>query len=170
MNYDKTLGYLKSINQEHLLKYYNELSEKQREILLSQIEKTDFTVVDFIKNRSENKTGNLTPADTLSLEEIQKNQPEYEKAGLQAIKQGKVAAVLLAGGQGSRLGSAAPKGTYNIGITRELSIFACQMENIKSVAKKGGIQLSSVRYDEQYQRRTNERIFPKQELLRLRKG
>ena len=138
MNYDKTLDFLKSINQEHLLKYYNELSFEQKEILLAQIAKTDFSVVDYIKNRIDVKTGKLTPADTLSLEDIQKSKGEYEMMGLNAIKQGKVAAVLLAGGQGSRLGSAAPKGTYNIGITKDLSIFACQMENVKAVAKQAG--------------------------------
>lgn len=138
MDYVSTLTRLKAYNQEQLLFYYEQLNEEQKGVLLSQIEKIDFSVLDSIKERAEKTTGKLTPVDTLSLEDIQANKGEYEKAGLQAIKQGKVAAVLLAGGQGSRLGSSAPKGTYNIGITRELSIFACQMENIKSVAKKAG--------------------------------
>ena len=42
-------------------------------------------------------------------------------------------AVLLAGGQGSRLGFEHPKGMFNMGRTRELYIFQCLIENLKRV-------------------------------------
>lgn len=138
MDYASTLALLKAKKQEHLLDYYNELTDEQKSVLLSQIEKTDFSVLDSIKDRAEKKTGKLSPADTLDIESVAKSKAQYEKIGLQAVKDGKVAAVLLAGGQGSRLGFDAPKGMYNIGVTRELSIFGCQMENIKAVAKNAG--------------------------------
>lgn len=138
MDYNSTLAMLKPLNQEHLLEYYGELTIEEQKVLLSEIAKTDFSVLDSIKEEEEKRIGVLTPADTLSISSIESNKAEYEKAGLQAIKSGKVAAVLLAGGQGSRLGSSAPKGMFNMGVTRELSIFACQMENIKQVAAKAG--------------------------------
>ena len=49
------------------------------------------------------------------------------------MNEGKVGAVILAGGQGTRLGFDKPKGMYNIGITRHLSIFGQLMNNIKEV-------------------------------------
>ena len=49
------------------------------------------------------------------------------------MRAGKVGAVILAGGQGTRLGFDKPKGLYNIGITRKLSIFGQLMNNIKQV-------------------------------------
>jgi UDP-N-acetylglucosamine/UDP-N-acetylgalactosamine diphosphorylase len=52
------------------------------------------------------------------------------------LRQGKIAAVLLAGGQGTRLGSNLPKGMFNIGVTHELTIFEQQMNNIFSVTNK----------------------------------
>lgn len=142
MDYASTLALLKAKNQQQLLDYYDELSEQRKEILLSQIEKIDFKTLEDIlgdiKHSKERRIGKLAPADTLDIPSIEKNRAIYEEVGCRAIKQGKVAAVLLAGGQGSRLGISAPKGTYNIGISRELSIFGCQMENIKSVAEKVG--------------------------------
>ena len=47
-----------------------------------------------------------------------------------------MAAVLLAGGMGTRLGSDDPKGVYNIGITRELYIFQCLVNNLMEVVRQ----------------------------------
>lgn len=46
-----------------------------------------------------------------------------------------MAAVLLAGGQGTRLGVDGPKGAYNIGITAPLYIFEQQMKNLTDVVR-----------------------------------
>ncbi len=54
------------------------------------------------------------------------------------LAEGKVGAVLLAGGQGSRLGYDGPKGTFNIGVTRELSIFEQLMRNVSDVTSQTG--------------------------------
>ncbi len=57
-------------------------------------------------------------------------------AGLDAIRAGKVGAVLLAGGMGTRLGSDAPKGVYNIGLTKEVFIFQRLIENLLEVVRQ----------------------------------
>lgn len=62
--------------------------------------------------------GVITPLKAMELPEIEAEKESYRKIGLDAIRAGKVGAVLLAGGMGTRLGSDAPKGMYNIGITR----------------------------------------------------
>ena len=64
---------------------------------------------------------------------------EFETAGIEAIKAGKVAAVLLAGGMGTRLGVDGPKGAYDIGITKPLYIFEQQMKNLMEVTEKCGV-------------------------------
>ena len=53
-----------------------------------------------------------------------------------AIRAGKVGAVLLAGGMGTRLGSDNPKGMYNVGITKTLYIFECLINNLMDVVRQ----------------------------------
>jgi UDP-N-acetylglucosamine/UDP-N-acetylgalactosamine diphosphorylase len=127
-------------NQSHLFDYFNELSDSEKQILINDIERTDFSVLENLNGESKKPLGKITPADALSIEEVEENKAEFEELGLRAIRQGKVAAVLLAGGQGTRLGSNLPKGMFNIGVSRELTIFEQQMNNIFSVTNKAGAQ------------------------------
>ncbi|MCD8372578.1 MAG: UDPGP type 1 family protein [Clostridia bacterium] len=133
MDYTQTLKLLEKHGQTHLLDYFYELDEDERACLLNQIENIDFAMLDTACHSSGREIGNLSPVKTLSVPEVEKARGGFKAAGYQALNQGKVAAVLLAGGQGTRLGSDNPKGMYNIGVTRELSIFAQQFENIKEV-------------------------------------
>ena len=138
MNLKEAQALLKRYNQEHLLEYYEILSDGEKQQLLAAIAEIDFSVLGNLDFGKERSLGVLSPADALTLEEIEAKRGEYEKIGLEAIVNGKVAAVLLAGGQGTRLGIDAPKGTFNIGVTKPLSIFECQMRNLIAVAKRAG--------------------------------
>ncbi len=138
MNYTQAKQLLEKHGQLQILDYYDELTGEQQNILLSDIEKLDFSVLDNLRADNSKQLGSLSPADALSAKDIEGSREEYEKLGLAAIRSGKVAAVLLAGGQGTRLGSALPKGMYNIGVTRTLTIFEQQMNNIKEVTDKAG--------------------------------
>ena len=128
---------LEKYGQEHVLKYYEELSEAEKEALLTQIEETDMSILASCKNREElAKKGEITPLAAMVLDEIEANKESFTATGIQAIKEGKVGAVLLAGGMGTRLGSDNPKGMYNIGETRELYIFECLINNMLDVVKQ----------------------------------
>lgn len=123
--------------QEHLLKYYDELDAQQRQSLLSQIASVDFSVLDLLKNREQElEKGAITPLEgTITVDEIAKRKDSFYADGIQAIKQYKVGAVLLAGGQGTRLGADGPKGVYNIGITKDVYIFEMLIRNLMQVVK-----------------------------------
>lgn len=139
MDYEVAKERLARYGQEHVLRYYDNLKDSNKEALLAAVEKIDFSIFSNIIWERDKKLGELSPCDALSLKQIKKHRAAYEAAGLEAIRAGKVGAVLLAGGQGTRLGWSGPKGTYNMGEEKELSIFACQMHNLVQVCKKAGV-------------------------------
>lgn len=138
MNYESVKNLLTEYNQEHILKYYNELDENQRCELLRQIGGIDFALLDALKNKSADNKGEIQPISAVTIEDIAANNDKYLNTGIAAIKSGKVAAVLLAGGQGTRLGFDRPKGMFNIGKTKELYIFQCLVNNLMDVVKLSG--------------------------------
>lgn len=128
---------LEKYGQEHVLKYYDQLNEQEKEMLLAQIESTDMSILEVCRHREElAQKGVITPLAAMQLEEIEENREEFTAVGLEAIKAGKVGAVLLAGGMGTRLGSDNPKGMYNVGLTRELYIFECLVNNMLDVVRQ----------------------------------
>lgn len=139
MGYQEAYDKLKKYGQLHVLKYYEELSKEEQEALITQIENTDLEVLSLCQKKEElNPRGKITPIQVMQLPEIEQKREEYTKCGLEAIKAGKVGAVLLAGGMGTRLGSDAPKGVYNIGLTKDVFIFQRLVENLLDIVHQAG--------------------------------
>lgn len=139
MTFEAAFEKLKTYGQEHVLKYYDSLSDSEKSSLLEQIDSTDFSVISCLERKGElGKKGTISPLPAMQIEEIEAQKEHFRKTGLEAIKAGKVGAVLLAGGMGTRLGSDDPKGMYNIGITREVFIFQRLIENLLEVVKEAG--------------------------------
>mgnify|MGYP004618395907 FL=1 len=137
MNFEQTKEKLHRAGQEHVLAYYEELTKEQKELLLSQIEDTDFGVLASVKDhKGGTARGKITPLAAMELPQIEAEHEKYKEKGLEAIRKGKVGAVLLAGGMGTRLGSDRPKGMYNIGITKDVYIFQRLIENLLDVVKE----------------------------------
>jgi len=134
--YNKILEKLTNYNQQHLLKFYDFLTQEQQKSLLDDIEKINFKILDNLNNKEENSNYKLSPIDILTLSKIAENKEKYFSLGISAIKEHKVAAVLLAGGQGSRLGFDGPKGSLNVGINKELYIFEILINNLLDVLKQ----------------------------------
>ena len=140
MNLQETKAKLEKYNQSQLLKYYDELDENQRQSLLKQIDEIDFDLLKLIEDGGkEIEKGVITPLDdAVSIADIEANKDKYTAIGTEAIKEGKVAALLLAGGMGTRLGSDKPKGMYNIGLTRDVYIFEMLIKNLMDVVNQTG--------------------------------
>lgn len=105
MTFEQARAKLSEAGQEHLLRYYDELNEEQKEKLLCQIEQLDMELPGMVEHGvAEAERGKLAPLGAVTLEEIAEKRESYEKLGIQAIQSCKIGAVLLAGGQGTRLG------------------------------------------------------------------
>ena len=141
MNYEQIKALLEEKEQTQLLKYYDELDETGKQKLLTAIAEINWSFENDLKNPVDmsGKDRDIRPISGLRLADIEKNKAEYKKVGVQAIQQGKVAAVLLAGGMGTRLGVDGPKGAYDIGLTKPLYIFEQQMKNLLEVVKECGV-------------------------------
>ena len=134
MGYQEAYDKLEKYGQLHVLQYYDELSGYEKEALLAQIMSTDLSVLAQCLHKEElNPRGEIAPIEVMKLAQIEERREEFVRAGLEAIRAGKVGAVMLAGGMGTRLGADVPKGTYNIGLTREVYIFQRQVENLLEV-------------------------------------
>lgn len=137
MTKEEAIEKLGRYGQEHALRFYDELDEDQQRLLLDQIEDTDLEVLTHYKEKNAAR-GEFSPIKTMQLDEIEARRDELKAVGVKTIREGKVAALLLAGGMGTRLGSDAPKGTYNIGLTRDVFIFQRLVENLLDAVNETG--------------------------------
>ena len=137
MTFNEAKEKLAKYGQEHLLRHFDELTEDEKTAFLKQIEKTDITVVASYDKKGENDhKGFIEPLACMELDEIAANADKFRAIGLDAIRAGKVGAILLAGGMGTRLGSDDPKGMYDIGLTKHVYIFQRIIENLLDVVRE----------------------------------
>lgn len=130
--------------QGHVFTFFDGLNPQEKEELINQLKLIDPQRVNQIFKKSTSKTDDsgenidLEPPPKQSLEsiiditndDIKQNVSQWQSLGLKSIKEQKVAILLLAGGQGTRLGSSDPKGCYNIGLPSQKSLFHLQAEKI----------------------------------------
>jgi UDP-N-acetylglucosamine/UDP-N-acetylgalactosamine diphosphorylase len=137
---------LKLYNQEHLLKFWGELPDSQRNILVNQLEDIDWHEINgLIKTHVLNVPGSIIPNDLSPApffpmhpknDEQKKMYSEATKKGKELLSNGRVAAFTVAGGQGTRLGFDGPKGTYPITPIKEKSLFQYFSESLRRASEK----------------------------------
>ncbi|KAH8521257.1 hypothetical protein H0E87_002349 [Populus deltoides] len=134
---------LKDYGQEDAFALWDELSTEERELLFKDIESLDLPRLDRIIRCSLRSQGlpvvaiEPVPENTVSTVEERtiEERERWWKMGLKAISDGKLAVLLLSGGQGTRLGSSDPKGCFNIGLPSGKSLFQLQAERILCVQR-----------------------------------
>ena len=134
--YDEVKEILKKNNQEQLLVCYDKLNAEGKEKLLDQILNVDFELIKdlYEKTKKGVEMGDdiIEPIEYVDKSKLSKEEYEnYEKLGDKIIKEGKLAVLTMAGGQGTRLGYNGPKGTFDIGLDTHESLFELICKPIK---------------------------------------
>lgn len=144
-----TRNVLKEYNQEHLLYFYDELTDEQKKTLLNQLSKINFEqILTLYKNSFKNDKLDMNTVSAIphfeknnfSSEEIN----YYTSIGETAISSGLLSVITMAGGQGSRLGYKGPKGTYELNFKKlgiKKSLFEIMCEDIKRANKKYNVTI-----------------------------
>ncbi|KAK2073834.1 hypothetical protein P8C59_008081 [Phyllachora maydis] len=139
--------------QGHVFTFYHSLAPLEQETLFRQLAQFDPAHINKLADKAlhppepdhdddghghgapptleplpESATASILDSDAAEVD-------AWSAAGLELMAQNKVAVVLMAGGQGTRLGSAAPKGCYDIGLPSRKSLFQIQAERIRKVAQ-----------------------------------
>jgi UDP-N-acetylglucosamine/UDP-N-acetylgalactosamine diphosphorylase len=132
--------------QSHVFKFWDSLSADEQSALYGQLARVDPVHVEQLRSKAleaEKSTASVVP-DVLAQPPTErlndKNAAGWSTVGLDAIKDGQVGVLLLAGGQGTRLGSSAPKGCYDIGLPSNKSLFELQAQRIKRLGALAGLQ------------------------------
>lgn len=145
MNLETELKYVKNIlekyNQSHLLKFYDDITNDQKQSLLKQILTINFDEIIHLYEKSKldvfDSTEEIEPLpyickNTLSQKEIS----FYSNIGYNAIQNGEIAVITLAGGQGSRLGFRGPKGAFELDTKPRISLFEVLCNYLKAAFTK----------------------------------
>jgi len=137
---------LTQYGQTHLLKFWDELDPGQQKQLAAQIDAIDFDLVQSLVNKETAATSSdadamraeVPPAITLDDFADSASYDAAAAIGRQALASGELAMVLVAGGQGSRLGFDHPKGMYPVGPVSDASLYQIHFEKVMARAKQFG--------------------------------
>jgi len=134
-------------SQSHLLAFWPELGPVQRRNLLDDLDQIDFDrCVPLIESHVRSRPTapvprSVEPAATFPVEPDDDQAELYaraRRAGTDAIRAGRVAAFMVAGGQGTRLGFDGPKGALPISPVRNAPLFQLFGETLLGVERRYG--------------------------------
>lgn len=129
--------------QSHLLQFWDELSPNEQSSLANQILSIDFEELAGLVSSSEKSVDwseLARRAQSPDAIRLQETQPKYSVAeaiacGEAAIRQGKIGMILVAGGQGTRLGFDLPKGMFRIGPVSNRTLFAMHVDSLRGATR-----------------------------------
>ena len=140
MSTDALRSRYEAAGQGHLFTFWEHLSETEQAALAAQLEAIDISRVNRIYTKAVSAEQALATTEEV-IEPLPQDasdrvtpqsarEAEWRATGLAAIARGQVGVLLMAGGQGTRLGSSAPKGCYDIGLPSHKPLFQYQAERI----------------------------------------
>jgi UDP-N-acetylglucosamine/UDP-N-acetylgalactosamine diphosphorylase len=141
---DQTKQEYKKAGQDQVFAFYDSLDSSQKGALFDQLRKFDPHHINELVNKvlhpaesDAETTSAIEPIPESRVSSVLDSKADdlesWYNSGLEHVANNRVGVVLMAGGQGTRLGSSAPKGCYNIGLPSKKSLFQLQAERILKV-------------------------------------
>ncbi len=135
--------------QGHVFRWWDELDGMWREYLLEQVAALDFAELDaliekFVLREYEPDFGELKPAQPITMPETPEGEAQRRRAiaiAEEAIRSGHVAALVVAGGLGTRLRYIPPKGTYPTAPITGKSLFQLHAEKLRAASRRYGVRI-----------------------------
>ncbi len=148
-SYGDLLARLKSFQQQHVLQFWDELSPDERHELAMQVEAIDLAQIQRLyETRHDDHADAFDPAQVdgppayrLGVGNDPKRDELARSIGAAMLGAGTVGVVIVAGGQGSRLGFSNPKGMYPIGPISGATLFQMLFERVIATSRKFGIRI-----------------------------
>ena len=140
--YNQVLKKLKENNQEHIIKLMENLTIEEKEELMNQVLKMDFSQIkelyESTKKEIKKENEKIEPIEYVDKSRLTEEEKiKLEKLGEEIIQKGQYAVVTMAGGQGTRLGYSGPKGTYKLEVGENGKyIFEILLDTLKRANKK----------------------------------
>ena len=140
---------LATFGQEHLTEQAAKLSPESARLLNDQIAEIDFAQLEaLVKAQDKNvdwgalaEQATSPPAVKLGEPHPEFSEAEAKKVGEDALKSGKVGMILVAGGQGTRLGFDKPKGMFPIGPISNRTLFQMHCDKLLAMMKKYSVSI-----------------------------
>ena len=143
MSQEEIFNFLQKHNQQHILDHYQGLNLEKKNDFLRELQGLDLAIVFHLyeKFSKEGDTPRLfydiSPASILTLPKTRREVAEREEArlvGERLIRENRVAVLIVAGGQGSRLGFAGAKGKFLISPVKKKSLFQLFVESVRAIS------------------------------------
>jgi UDP-N-acetylglucosamine/UDP-N-acetylgalactosamine diphosphorylase len=146
---EELLAVLTACGQEQLLRFWETLAPPQRESLAGEIHSIDIRLIAELYRQPDSKAAiralaaraGAPPSYRLGDDRNPITPDTARQRGAEALRAGQVGVMLVAGGQGSRLGFAHPKGLFPIGPVSRKSLFQIHFEKILAAAHRYGVRI-----------------------------
>jgi UDP-N-acetylglucosamine/UDP-N-acetylgalactosamine diphosphorylase len=134
------LGRLRAHGQEHVLHGWDRLSEQDQRSFIVQLASIDLDEIASLYQRKNEPEYVLPPLERIQPIPVADASvsPSVRALGEEALRLGEVAALIVAGGQGSRLGFDKPKGMYPVGPVSQATLFQIHAEKVAALGRRHG--------------------------------
>ncbi len=129
---------LKTHGQEHLLHGWDRLTPTERGEFERQLRAIDFAELKALYAQRDDKAAALPPLDQIRPLKVEQPDPSAVADGEAALRRGEVAVLVVAGGQGTRLGATVPKGLMSVGPVSGATLFRIHAEKVLALSRRYG--------------------------------